>query len=661
MCTGGTAGSTSTLYLYVTLNVNVTNRLDASGNPTGISVTVMGAGVGPVNTGTQQLSANTFSAVSVSYPVPAVPSSPVTITIKGIRAAAAMLSSSTDGANIINAAVVVVGATTVSPPSLPIAVPASTLQASTLNNGVPCLGSPLPTTLDFPTFAVTSLSSAVRVTEAGLNSFTPKDITSDTGFRILVNLSGYTPGARVFVSDVIAGNDAGAATSTGQFNSTINGGSYTGSGQLILLRVTGADSTGAGGSFAVGPPAVGTSFTSVSEISLTNGNGYVVYEVVDSNPALIESAQIPLFLVAPSSVCTGITPLPTLSPMAAPVSNVTVGTATDPIPRFLSTTPVSDCLQFNDCSASYFPALSVDMTPITFSAPSLGNRQSALIAVVNSGGGILNFTSSVAFDSSGSNWLAVTPATGQSTSANNANLQLIADPGTLAPGTYTASVTVNAGALGTATVPVTFVVGPVGITIQNVGNAASFQFGSVAPGSYAALFGRNLAGTNVGVTFNGFPANVVFGNATQINLIVPAGVASRAAADVVVTVDGKVSNTFKVGIDPNTPGIFSNGIVDFVGGAVNTAATPVTRGDFLVVYLTGLATPVVGLTVNIGSLTNLIPSFAGAQGTFPALDQVNIAVPLALPASPNPVPFTVCVPDPPGVPACSNPVNLYIK
>ncbi|MES1257007.1 MAG: hypothetical protein ABUS51_01200 [Acidobacteriota bacterium] len=660
VCTGGTGGSTATLFLYATLNVNITNRLDANGNPTGISVTVTGGGAGPVSTGTQQVSATTFTAASVSYPVPAVPSSPVTITIKGIRAAAAMLSG-TGGGTLLSASVVVVGATTLAPPSLPIGIASPTLQASTLNNGVPCVGSPLPTTLDFPTFAITSLSSAVRVTEASVNAFTPKDPTSDTGLRILVNLSGYTTGSRVFVPDAITGNDSGAPTSAGEFNSTINGGTYTGSGQLLLVRVTGADATGAGGATAFGLPAAGTSFTSVSEISLTNGKGYVVYEVVDSNPGLIESAQVPLFLVVPSSVCTGITPLPTVSPVAAPVSTVMVATATDPIPRFVSTAPGSDCLQFNDCTASYFPALSVDMTPINFSAASLGNRQSGLIAVVNSGGGLLNFTSSVTYDANGANWLTVTPAIGQSSSANNANLQLVADPGMLQPGTYTATVTIDASPFGTASVPVVFTVGPVGVTIQNVGNAASFQFGTVAPGSYAALFGRNLAGTNVGVTFNGFPANVVFANATQINLIVPSGVASRAAADVVVTVDGKASNTFKVGIDPNTPGIFSNGIVNFVGGAGNTAANPVMRGDFVVVYLTGLATPVVGLTVNIGSQTNLVPSFAGPQGTFPALDQVNIAVPLALPASPNPVPFTVCVPDPPGAQACSNPVNLYIK
>ena len=654
-CSGGAANASVSLYAYVTLNANVTNRLDNNGNPTGITVTLTGGGL--TSPGTQQLAGNTFSVAALSYTVPAVPAAPVSIVISGIRVAAAALPASAGA--LVNAAVVIVGANTVVPPSFPVATTSPTLQFSLINNGVPCLGSPLPPTLDFATFATTSLSSVIRITEASVAAFQAKDATSDTGFRVLVSLSGYPAGSRVFVPDFLAGNDAGVPTSAGNFNSTINGGTYTALGQLMLVRVNGADAKGSGGT--VTAPPLGITLNTVSEVTLTGGSGTVVYEVVDSNPGQIESAQLPLFLVAPGTTCTGVTPLPNLTTAAAPVSTVMVGTATDPIPRYVSTAPTSDCPHFNDCSASYFPTLVVDTTPITYSGASLGSKVGSIVAVVNGGGGILGFTTSVVFDPTASGWLTATPAIGQSTGANNANVQLVADPSALQPGTYTAIVTINAGVFGTASIPVTFTVGPVGVTIQSVGNAASFQAGTVAPGSYAVLFGRNLGGTNVAVTFNGFPATVVYASPTQINLIVPAAVASRAAADVVVTADGKPSNTFKVAIAPNAPGIFGNGIVNFVGGAGNAAATPVTRGDFVVVYLTGLATPVVGLTVNIGSLTNLIPSFAGAQGTFAALDQVNIAVPASLPATPNPVPLTVCVPDPFGTPVCSNAVNLYVK
>ena len=84
------------------------------------------------------------------------------------------------------------------------------------------------------------------------------------------------------------------------------------------------------------------------------------------------------------------------------------------------------------------------------------------------------------------------------------------NPSALQPGTYTATVTINAGEAGTASVPVTFTVGQPGVTIQGIVNAASFQTGAISPGSYVALFGLNLAGTNVGVQFNNLTASVIY-------------------------------------------------------------------------------------------------------------------------------------------------------
>jgi uncharacterized protein (TIGR03437 family) len=353
--------------------------------------------------------------------------------------------------------------------------------------------------------------------------------------------------------------------------------------------------------------------------------------------------------------------VPALSASVAPVSTVITATAADPIPRFKAVTPGSDCTQIGDCNANYFPSLTVDTTPINLSGASLGNRQSATFVASNSGGGVLTFNAAVTYPSGSGTWLTVTPASAQ----NFANLRVDADPAALQPGTYTATVNVNATGscvVCAAAVPVTFTVGAPGVTIQNVGNAASFQYGTVAPGSYAVLFGQNLSGTSVGVTFNQIAATIVFSSATQINLIVPAALAAQAAADVVVTVDGKLSNSFRVGLALNSPGIFSNGIVNFADGAGNSSADPVARGSFAIVYLTGLSIPVTGqVTVNIGSQTNLIPAYAGVQGTFAALDQVNIVVPSILPAAPNPVPLAVCIPGPTGQPVCSNAVNLYVR
>jgi uncharacterized protein (TIGR03437 family) len=315
--------------------------------------------------------------------------------------------------------------------------------------------------------------------------------------------------------------------------------------------------------------------------------------------------------------------------------------------------PALDCSVLSDCASPYFPNFTVKTTPINLSAASLGSPQSAFVALGNTGSGILNFTTSIAYPSgSATGWLSVSPNTG----ANNVTVQVVASPATLAPGTYTANVTFSAAPYGTGTVPVTFTVGPVGVTIQNVGNAASFQYGTVAAGSYAVIFGLNLvagAATPV-VTFNGLVGQVTYSGSTQINVIVPASLAGQQAASVLVMAGGAASNSFKVNLAASSPGIFTPGIVNVSDGSVNGASHPAARGSYVSVYLTGLATPVSGVTVNLSGQTGLAPQYAGSavQG----FDQVNVLVPATLSASPNPVPIQVCAGG-----TCSNQVSLYIQ
>ena len=388
------------------------------------------------------------------------------------------------------------------------------------------------------------------------------------------------------------------------------------------------------------------------------GSSYAVYEVVDSNPSAVETAQIPAFLVAATANCTGAI-TPSVTAALAPVSNVSVATATDAIPRFIAMNPASDCTQLNDCGASYIPALTADTTPIKLTGSSKGDKQSALLRIGNSGAGLLYYSTSVQYQTGqASGWLTLTPSAG----VNGGTIQVIADPSGLQQGTYNATITVSTGAYGSATIPVTFTVGAQGVTITSIGNAASWQYGTVAPGSYAVLFGANLAGRNVSVTFNSLPATVIYDSASQINLIVPTGVGGQLAALVNVTVDGLVSNSYRVNLAPNVPGIFDPGIINVTDGTVNNSDHRVAGGDFISIYMTGLTVPVTGqVTVNIGGFTNLIPTYAGAQPTLPALDQVNVQVPRSVAAGPNFLPVQVCIPGTNGQPVCSNQVNLYLR
>ena len=100
---------------------------------------------------------------------------------------------------------------------------------------------------------------------------------------------------------------------------------------------------------------------------------------------------------------------PSQTAALAPVSTVSIATATDPIPRFVATTPVSDCTAHSDCNSFYFPHLFVDTTPINLTGSSLGAPQSAIVPIANTGAGTLNFTTSVAYQS-GSGWLSVLPS-----------------------------------------------------------------------------------------------------------------------------------------------------------------------------------------------------------------------------------------------------------
>jgi uncharacterized protein (TIGR03437 family) len=650
-CTGGTAGSTVSLSVFVTLNTNVTNRTDTGGNVLGI--TLAGA------SGMARLtSATTLNISPLNYTVPVVPATPVTITISGIRAAIATAANGSP-MPFITASVVGIGASFPPLISLTVANSISTLLASTLSNGVPCNGSPLPANnTDFSAFlaAVTNYST-VRITEASPGAFTLINAGADTGLRIRVNLSGYGSAARIFAPDFIAGNSGTIATSAGGFGTTAAAGTYTpGTSQFLLGRITGANAGGAGGALVRPKPAVATALADVSEIVMSGGAGFIVYEVLDSNLSAIDSAQITVFVTVPQTSCPS-TLTPQLAVTAAPVSTVNTSTATDAIPRFVATVPATDCQQFGDCNANYFPKLLVDVTPVVLSGTSKGALQTANIRVGNGGGGILSFTTSIIYDN-GSGWLSLSP----SSAINNVTIQAIADPTNLPQGTYTATIKVDAGAFGSATVPVTFTVGAVGVVIQNVGNAASFQFGTVAPGSYAVLFGLNMAGTNVSVTLNSLPATIIYKSATQINFIVPNNLGAPQFANVVVTVDGQASGPFRVNSVANAPGIFTPGIVNFADGSINDAAHPAARGAFIIVFFTGLAIPVAPgtITVNIGSQTNLIPAFAGPQG-LPALDQVNITVPSSLPPGTSPVPIQVCAPGSTGQQTCSNQVNLYIQ
>ena len=76
--------------------------------------------------------------------------------------------------------------------------------------------------------------------------------------------------------------------------------------------------------------------STASELPVNNGAAFVVYEVVDANPNVQESAQIPTFVSAGANSNPGT--YGQLSLTFAPLSTVATATMTDPVPRFAAIT-----------------------------------------------------------------------------------------------------------------------------------------------------------------------------------------------------------------------------------------------------------------------------------------------------------------------------------
>src|SRR5207249_1878682 len=124
----------------------------------------------------------------------------------------------------------------------------------------------------------------------------------------------------------------------------------------------------------------------------------------------------------------------------------------------------------------------------------------------NNGGGLLNWTASVTY-AKGTGWLRLETTSGQ----NNGNIRIFADPSKLAAGTYQAAVSIDSGAAGIETVPVTLTVAaapPVmpptpAVQVTDVINAATYDITPLVPGSLGTLKGSHLAGKNVAVSLDG--------------------------------------------------------------------------------------------------------------------------------------------------------------
>ncbi|HEV3143867.1 MAG TPA: hypothetical protein VGZ47_08295, partial [Gemmataceae bacterium] len=205
-------------------------------------------------------------------------------------------------------------------------------------------------------------------------------------------------------------------------------------------------------------------------------------------------------------------------------------------------------------------------------------------------------------------------------------------------------------------------------------SAASQSVIGVAPGSLATANGQGLAtgapatatlplpvtlgGTSVSIVDAAgktTAAPLLYASSGQVNFEVPPGVAV-GAAKVVITAGTATATANNVTIAAVTPGLFTlNGVglaaadaVKVSSGGVQTnvpvftvntdgsiAAIPISLGAatdsvYLILFGTGLqAAGTSGVTATIGGL-NATVTYAGPQGVYPGLDQVNVLIPASL-------------------------------
>ena len=638
-CSGSTPGAVLNGTLSVTLPAGITNRVD-SNNQTASIVLSVDYGSGFVPTGIPaQISGQFLSFKNLSLTIP--PSGNLNLKISNIRIAASQIGASqqisaqltfnSTSSILVNQSRVTVGFTVTG------------LLATLSNRGViNCAGSPVPSTINLSSlFAAGTIFSSTRLTEGFANSFRPRGAGDDTGTRFLLKYSGFPSNTHLYLPDFVAGSSAAAPTAAGDLGLPQQVGQYVpGSNTLLLARVQFTDPAGAGGVIS-GLPAGSSSVTlnSVSEVPLSAGSGYAVYEVVDANANLQETVQFPVF-VGLSDVTAPAQAQQTVS--LAPVSTVAAASPTAPVPRFAALPISSDCNLLNDCNANYFPHLSVLPNPVTLAAIAGGamTSQPGYIPIGNSGGGLMPWTTAVNY-ANGSGWLMLDYTSG----VNNGSVRLWAKAQPLSAGTYRAEVVINAGSAGSATIPVTLTVSAAPapgtgsgsgetrpnppastpVTVSQVVNAATFQATPVVSGSIGTLMGSNLAGALVTVAIDGLPAAILYNSAQQINFQLPSDLGSKTSAQLVVTVDGKASAPYTVALSPAWPSIFAGGVLN-QDSALNGRQTPAAPGSVLQIFATGVPSSAT-VSITIGGRDGLVPLYAGPAPSVPGVQQVNVAIP----------------------------------
>jgi trimeric autotransporter adhesin len=177
-------------------------------------------------------------------------------------------------------------------------------------------------------------------------------------------------------------------------------------------------------------------------------------------------------------------------------------------------------------------------------------------------------------------------------------------------------------------------------------NAASLAAGAIAPGEIITVFGTGFNTTKTQLLLNGAAATLFYTSATQINALVPTGLAANSTATLSIVVGGAAVAGSSVPVISAAPGIFTiaggagQAAANNQDGTLNSASNPAARGSVVSLYATGQGSGT-NATLSIAGYDAPI-RYSGAAPGFPGLMQINAQIPAGfLPPGIQPVLLTV--------------------
>jgi len=212
---------------------------------------------------------------------------------------------------------------------------------------------------------------------------------------------------------------------------------------------------------------------------------------------------------------------------------------------------------------------------------------------------------------------------------------------------------------------------PVVPGISAIVNAASNTAGPISPGEIVVIEGAGLgppqlalSATNTTVTIGGLAAPIIYASNAQLSAVVPFGISGTKAAVSVQYLSQAAAQT-SVPVADASPALFT---ADYSGtgqavatnqdGSRNSPGNPAPQGSLITLYATGLGqttpqgvdgvtvtnplpTPVLPVSVMVGTEHGGVLVAAGVPGAIAGTFQLQVQLPVVVPGAQVPVTMTV--------------------